>query len=158
MADLGGLPGPDDIIGRIEGKTHIQPVRVYYEETDLSGIVYHANFVRFIERGRSNYLRLLGVNHGDLLALEEPLAFTVTRLEMDYLMPAKLDDTLEIHSRYTRMTGARLHGLQIVKRDGVDLVQARIQAACINLEGKPRRFPKAVREALLTSVCDEDPA
>ncbi len=157
MPERGNKAAEGDLLGRILGQTHVLPLRVYYEDTDLSGIVYHGSFVRFIERGRSNFLRLLGINHGDLLALPEPLAFTVTRLEMDYLQPARIDDALEVHSRYTKVTGARLYGSQIVKRDGVDLIQARIQAACINLEGRPRRFPKAVREALEVYVCEDDP-
>jgi len=144
-----GVPlEPSDVNGYFEDGFHIQPVRVYYEDSDASGIVYHANYVKFIERGRTNCLRLLGVHHQDLLALEEPLAFTVTRMTLEFLIPARLDDTLTVHTRYTNVTGARIFGSQIVKRDGVDLFRAEIEAACINLQGKPRRLPKWVRDAM----------
>lgn len=136
----------NDINGYLRDSEHHQPVRVYYEDTDASGIVFYGNYARFIERGRTNFLRLLGVHHQDLFALEEPIAFTVTRLEMDYLRPARLDDTLMVKSRYTKVTAARIFGLQSVWRGEEELVRARIQAACINLDGKARRIPGYVRE------------
>jgi acyl-CoA thioester hydrolase len=132
-------------MGRFEGKTHILPVRVYYEDTDVSGIVYHANYLRFLERGRSEALRLAGIHHMVMLANDEPIAWTIRRIEVDYAKAARLDDDLEIHTRYRTMTGARLSGDQWVKRDGVDLVTAKIEAAIITMTGKPRRIPEDVR-------------
>ncbi len=156
MEDLGAPLEPSDINGFITNENvHVQPVRVYYEDTDASGIVYHANYVRYIERGRTNFLRLMGVHHQDLMALPEPIAFTVTRVEMDFVLPARLDDTLEVHTRYTKVTGVRIYGSQIVKRDGIELIRAQIEAACINLEGKPRRLPKVIRNAMAHYLAEE---
>ncbi|MFN9357644.1 MAG: tol-pal system-associated acyl-CoA thioesterase, partial [Alphaproteobacteria bacterium] len=134
--------------GRFDGKVHILPVRVYYEDTDVSGIVYHANYLRFMERGRSEFLRLAGIHHMVMLANAEPIAWTIRRLEIEYSKPARLDDNLEIHTRYRTMSGARLTGEQWVKRDGVDLVTAKVEAAIITMTGKPRRIPEDVRARL----------
>lgn len=148
---------PGDLNGRIvDGHTHVQPVRVYYEDTDASGIVYHANYAKYIERGRTNFLRLLGIHHQDLMALEDPIAFAVVRLEMDFLLPARLDDTLEVHSRFFRVSGAKIHGLQTVKRGDVVLVRARLIAACLNLEGRARRLPKMVRDAMAGHLAPDE--
>lgn len=145
----------NDINGFFEGRTHVQPVRVYYEDTDLSGIVFYGNYAKFIERGRTNFLRLIGVHHQDLLDLPEPVAFTVTRLEMDYLKPARIDNTLQVRSTYTKLTAARIYGTQTVWRGEEELVRAKIEAACINLDGKARRIPKYVREALGSHLTTE---
>jgi len=135
-------------MGRFDGQLHILPVRVYYEDTDVSGIVYHANYLRYMERGRSEFLRLAGIHHMVMLANAEPIAWTIRRLEIEYAKPARLDDNLEIHTRYRTMSGARLTGEQWVKRDGVDLVTAKVEAAIITMTGKPRRIPEDVRARL----------
>ena len=135
-------------MGRSEGKTHILPMRVYYEDTDVSGIVYHANYLRYMERGRSEFLRLAGVHHMVMMSGEEPVAWTIRRVEIDYARPARLDDALEVHTRYRTLTGARITGEQWIKRDGVDLVTAKIEAALITMTGKPRRIPEDVRVKL----------
>jgi len=135
-------------MGRFAGKTHILPVRVYYEDTDVSGIVYHANYLRMMERGRSEALRLAGIHHMVMLAGAEPVAWTIRRLEIEYLRPARLDDALEVHTRYRTLAGARLTGDQWVKRAGVDLIAAKIEAALITMTGKPRRIPEDVRAKL----------
>lgn len=135
-------------MGRFDGKAHILPVRVYYEDTDVSGIVYHANYLRYMERGRSEFLRLAGIHHMVMLANAEPIAWTIRRMEIDYAKAARLDDNLEVHTRYRTMSGARLTGEQWVKRDGVDLVTAKVEAAIITMSGKPRRIPEDVRVKL----------
>ncbi len=135
-------------MGRFDGKAHILPVRVYYEDTDVSGIVYHANYLRYMERGRSEFLRLAGIHHMVMLANAEPIAWTIRRMEIDYAKAARLDDNLEVHTRYRTMSGARLTGEQWVKRDGVDLVTAKVEAAIITMTGKPRRIPEDVRVKL----------
>jgi len=132
-------------MGRFDGKTHILPVRVYYEDTDVSGIVYHANYLRFMERGRSECFRLAGIHHMVMMSGEEPVAWTIRRIEVDYAKPARLDDELEVHTRYRTLTGARITGEQWVKRGGLDLVSAKIEAALITMSGKPRRIPEEVR-------------
>jgi acyl-CoA thioester hydrolase len=146
---------PGQINGYFEGAVHVQPIRIYYEDTDASGIVYNANYVKFIERGRTNFLRLIGVHHQDLRALENPIAFTVTRLELAYKKPARLDDLVMVYTQYTKLTGARIFGSQIIKRDGITLMEAQIQAACINFEGKPRRLPAYVREAMALKLAGD---
>ena len=135
-------------MGRFDGKAHILPVRVYYEDTDVSGIVYHANYLRYMERGRSEFLRLAGIHHMVMLANAEPIAWTIRRMEIDYAKAARLDDNLEIHTRYRTMSGARLTCEQWVKRNGVDLVTAKVEAAIITMTGKPRRIPEDVRVKL----------
>lgn len=135
-------------MGRFDGKAHILPVRVYYEDTDVSGIVYHANYLRYMERGRSEFLRLAGIHHMVMMANAEPIAWTIRRMEIDYAKAARLDDNLEIHTRYRTMSGARLTGEQWVKRNGVDLVTAKVEAAIITMTGKPRRIPEDVRVKL----------
>jgi acyl-CoA thioester hydrolase len=135
-------------MGRMDGKTHILPLRVYYEDTDVSGIVYHANYLRFMERGRSEFLRLAGIHHMVMLSNEEPIAWTIRRIEVDYAKPARLDDDIEVHTRYLAITGARMTASQWVKRAGVDLVTAKLEAAIITMTGKPRRIPEDVKVKL----------
>ena len=135
-------------MGRFDGKTHILPARVYYEDTDVSGIVYHANYLRMMERGRSEFLRLIGIHHMVMMAGDDPVAWTIRRMEIDYAKPARLDDALEIHTRYRTLTGARLTGEQWVKHKGIDLVTAKIEAALITMTGKPRRIPENVKTKL----------
>lgn len=145
-----------DLAGRIEGKTHILPIRVYYEDTDFSGIVYHANYLRFAERGRSDFLRLTGVNHAELLEGAEPLAFTIHRMEIDFVRPARIDDLLEVRTRYVRASGARLEARQSIHRLGVteeeEIWRTFVFAACIDLKGRPRRLPEKARVALAPFV------
>ncbi len=128
---------------------HILPIRVYYEDTDFTGIVYHANYLRYFERGRSEFLRLLGALHDETLGDGAPAAWTIIRVEIDYLKPARVDDVLEVHTTYTRATGARLFAAQAVKRGGVDLVRGQVQAACLTPNGRPVRIPAAIREKLV---------
>jgi len=135
-------------MGRFDGKTHILPVRVYYEDTDVSGIVYHANYLRYMERGRSEALRLAGVHHMVMMSGEEPVAWTIRRLDIEYIRPARLDEALEVHTRYQTLSGARLTGEQWVKRHGTDLITARIEAALITMSGRPRRIPDEVKTKL----------
>src|SRR3990170_6674791 len=95
-----------DLAGRIEGKVHVLPVRVYYEDTDFSGLVYHANYLKFCERGRSDCLRLLGVHHHKLKA--EALSFVVRRMVCDFIGPARIDEVLEVESWFVGLSGARM--------------------------------------------------
>ena len=139
------MPMSEPTMGRFDGKTHILPVRVYYEDTDVSGIVYHANYLRYLERGRSEALRLAGVHHMVMMSGEEPVAWTIRRIEIDYARPAKLDNALEVHTRYRVLAGARLNGEQWIKRQGETLISAKIEAALITMSGRPRRIPEEVR-------------
>eukprot|EP01039_Chlorochromonas_danica_P017960 gene17960-21499_t len=94
--------------GWFVGREHQLPVRVYYEDTDFTGLVYHANYVRYFERGRSDFLRLIGADHSLLLDRADPAAFVITRLEVDYVRPARIDDALLVRTTYDTFRGAKL--------------------------------------------------
>jgi acyl-CoA thioester hydrolase len=134
--------------GWFEGREHRLPVRIYYEDTDFTGVVYHANYVRYFERGRSDFLRLAGISHSDLLAGETPSAFVITRLELDFRVPARIDDALLVVSTYDRIKGARLFISQKIVRGETLIAQAVVEAAFISLDGRPRRPPAAMVEQL----------
>lgn len=125
--------------GRFVGRDHVLPVRVYYEDTDFTGLVYHANYVRYFERGRSDFLRAAGVGHAELLEDEEPTAFVVSELSIRYRKPARIDDALIVRTRYETIKGPRLIVRQTVERDGDILCEAEVVAVCIHLDGRPRR-------------------
>ncbi|NWH07282.1 MAG: tol-pal system-associated acyl-CoA thioesterase [Alphaproteobacteria bacterium] len=137
------------ISGRFEGRVHLLPIRVYYEDTDVSGIVYHANYLRYFERGRSEFLRLAGIHHMVMLTGDEPLAWTIRNVTLDYRRPARLDDVLEVHTRFVELSGARMTASQAIRKGGHDLVRARVEAAVITMDGKPRRIPADVRAKML---------
>jgi acyl-CoA thioester hydrolase len=142
-----GLKG----LGSFDGKTHVLPISVYYEDTDLSGVVYHANYLRYMERGRTEFFRLAGISRADLDA-EEPTAWAIRRIAVDYQRPARLDDQIAVRSVLTGVTGARIHVLQRVTCGDVLLVEGRIEACMITLTGKARRLPKNVQETLARLV------
>lgn len=126
---------------------HSFPVTVYYEDTDLGGIVYHANYLKFIERARSDWVRRLGIDQNALRA--EGLVFAVHRIEADFLAPARLDDQLTVATGVKAATPARLTLDQRVFRAGnggeTDLFRARVTLVAISLDGKPRRLPLQLR-------------
>ena len=99
----------DPLQQSIQDRIHNLLVRVYYEDTDFSGVVYHANYLRFAERGRSEFLHACGIHHSDLFSRPDPLAFTVVNMNIDFLAPAKIDDRLAVISAYIFIKGARLH-------------------------------------------------
>jgi len=134
--------------GRFEGRVHILPVRIYYEDTDFTGLVYHANYVRYCERGRSDFLRLAGVHHSLLLAEAEPLGFAVNKLNLEFLKPARIDDALVVKSMFETIKGPRILISQQIERDGEILVRAEVQVCCISLTGKPKRPPAVLLERL----------
>jgi len=134
--------------GWFEGRTHHLPVRVYYEDTDFTGLVYHANYARYFERGRSDFLRLTGLDHAALLDRERPLAFVVTRLEVDFLKPARIDDALTVKTAYDAIRGPRLAITQGLHRGEDALAAAQVQVACIGMDGRPRRPPPGLAERL----------
>lgn len=139
MSDLGkGLAGELTEFG------HRLLQRVYYEDTDFTGVVYHARYLHFFERGRTDFLRLTGVHHSELDegAHGERLAWIVRRMEIDFKSPARIDDVLTIETRTLDLSGARIIMGQAISRGGQELAAARVEAALVNGEGKPRRFPK----------------
>lgn len=128
----------------LDDKTHQLSVRVYYEDTDFTGVVYYANYLKFLERGRTDALRCAGVSHAEILKLDPPLGFAVRRINVEYLKPARIDDALTIETRFLAAKGARLVIAQRVMCAGEVLVTADVEAACIDLEGRPRRLPKTL--------------
>jgi acyl-CoA thioester hydrolase len=134
--------------GRFEGQEHRLPIRVYYEDTDFSGIVYHANYVRYFERGRSDFLRLAGVSHTELRGLEQPIAFAVVNMDIAFKRAARIDDALVVRTRYESMKGPRIIIHQQIDRDGELVAEARVQVVCIDMEGRARRMPAAVSQKL----------
>lgn len=116
-------------------------IRVYYEDTDFSGVVYHARYLHFFERGRTEALRALGVHHSDLLKRETPLAFAVRRMTTDWLAPARIDDLIDVKTRFREIRGARLLVDQEIFRGADLLARASVEAASIGLDGRPRRLP-----------------
>ena len=145
----GGEKWPD-LAGRLIPGGHILPVRVYFEDTDFSGVVYHGAYIRFMERGRSDFLRQLGVGHAALDRGEhgEPLAFAVRRIAAEFLKPARIDDVLEVETRPADLGGARIVLSQTVRRGDTVLVTAEVTVVMINAAGQARRLPEAVRAVL----------
>jgi len=142
-------PWPD-LAGRIEGDRHILPIRIYFEDTDFSGVVYHGGYIRFMERGRSDFVRLIGIGHGDLDAgvHGEPLVFAVRRIDIEYRKPALIDDVVEVETRVKEIRGASIVLDQTIRRGGDVLTEAAVTVAFVNREGKARRIPESVRERL----------
>ena len=142
------MQGPVPTAGVIEGRAHLLPVRVYYEDTDFTGVVYHANYVRYFERGRSDFLRVVGIGHADLLDRPDPAAFAIVRMEIDFKRAARIDDALVVRTTYEAARGPRLFIDQAILR-GDDLIcAAKVEAACIDLAGRPRRPPAGMLEKL----------
>lgn len=130
---------------------HQFPLRVYYEDTDLAGIVYYANYLKFVERGRSEWVRSLGVDQVALKS-ERGIVFAVRRVEADYLKPAKFDDELIVTTRMAAETGARIMLEQEVIRGGERLFTAQITLVCLNDLGAPARLPADIRRKLAPAL------
>jgi acyl-CoA thioester hydrolase len=137
--------------GEIRDGRHLQPVRVYYEDTDFSGVVYHASYLRFMERGRTNYLRLLGADQRAMfeeVAKEAPgFAFVVRSMQINFRKPARMDDVLEIATVPVEVKGASIVLHQRVTRAEELLVEAMVQVAFVS-GGRARPIPKALRTAM----------
>jgi acyl-CoA thioester hydrolase len=139
-----------DLAGRIEGETHVLPIRVYFEDTDCAGVVYHANFLKFCERARSDFVRLLGIEHQGLAnpAQGEPAVFVVRRVEIDYLKPGRMDDVLEVVTSCAEIGNASLKLAQDVRRDGTLIARALVSVVLVSRSGKPQRLGALARDAL----------
>jgi acyl-CoA thioester hydrolase len=134
--------------GRFDGRLHLLPVRVYYEDTDFSGIVYHANYLRFFERGRSDFLRVAGVHHNELASGPEAMAFAVNKMTLDFLKPARIDDALVVRTAFETMRGPRIFIAQRLTRGEDVLVKAAVEVCCISLTGRPKKPPPMLLERL----------
>lgn len=143
------------LAGRIEtdaaGRRHVLPVRVYFEDTDFSGLVYHGSYVRWCERGRSDFLRLLGNDHRGLIDGEqgrEPAAFVVRRMTLDFLKPARIDEVLEVTTRLKDLGAAAMTLDQRIHRDGVELFCAEVMVVLVSRTGKVMRLSRVLRDAI----------
>jgi acyl-CoA thioester hydrolase len=141
--------------GTMHNGRHRLTVRVYYEDTDFSGIVYHANYLRFMERGRTNHLRLLGAGHRALFAEAERetpgFAFVVRSMRIEFLKSARMDDVLDIVTAPQEVKGASITLHQQVLRGDELLVEAQVRVACV-AAGRARPIPKALRLAMLADA------
>ena len=143
-----------DLAGRIvtdqTGRRHVLPIRVYFEDTDFSGLVYHASYVRWCERGRSDFLRLLGNDHRGLIdgsTGREPAAFVVRRMSLEFLKPARIDEVLQVETRVAEIGAAHLHLDQSIRRAETLLFEARVLVVLVSVSGKPLRLAREVRTA-----------
>lgn len=127
--------------GSLTPDGHSLTQRVYYEDTDFSGVVYHARYLHFLERGRTDYLRCLGIEQAKMAGAGEGLVFVVHRMEIDFKSPARMDDVLAISTRTEKAAGAKLVLLQEIHRDGSLLIAARVIVVIVNSDGRPRRLP-----------------
>jgi acyl-CoA thioester hydrolase len=130
-----------------EGAGHVFRLRVYYEDTDLAGIVYYANYLKFIERARTEALIAMGIDQAAMRA-RDGVVFAVRRVEVDYLAPARFQDELTVTTVTERLAGARAELVQEVWRGPELLVRAGVVIVCLGADGRPRRMPAEVRSAL----------
>lgn len=140
-----------DLAGRLTGDRHRLACRVYYEDTDFTGLVYHASFVRFLERGRTDFLRRRGIAHADLAAGVHGarLAFAVHEMQLTFHAPARIDAVLEIETRIVELRGARIVLAQAIWHGDLRLVDARVSVIVISSnDARPRRLPMALRAKL----------
>lgn len=131
------------ISGRMDGGTHVLPVRIYWEDTDAGGVVYHASYVRFMERGRTELLRALGVDQGVLVG-ETGITFVVRRMEIDFLRVGQIDDVMHVETRVKRLGGASLTLDQKVTRGGEAVAAAEVTVVAIR-DHRPVRIPDGLR-------------
>ena len=144
MTDAKALNG----LGQFDGKTHVLPISVYYEDTDLSGVVYHANYLRYMERGRTEFFRRAGISKMAGLEDAEPTAWAIRSVQVNYHRPARLDNVLHVRTSLTGLSGARMRAIQRITSGSTLLVEGRIEACITTLTGKPRRLPKNVQQTL----------
>ena len=143
---------PAGLSGELTDFGHRLVARVYFADTDFTGVVYHARYLEFLERGRSDFLRLAGVHHTELAQglRGEKLAWVVRRMEIDFRAPARIDDVLTIETRTSEISGARIFMGQRIRRGDDLLIEAKVEAAIIAENGRPRRFPKEWAEAFMS--------
>lgn len=125
---------------------HLSTVRIYYEDTDFSGNVYHAAYLKFFERGRTEFLRDLGIHHFELA--EQGIAFAVRSMEIDFIGAARIDDLLIVETQVVESTGVRLVLNQTILRDQIVLTKARVLVVAIKTSGGPARLPAELRARL----------
>ena len=132
------------IAGRLMSTAHVLPVRIYYEDTDTGGVVYHANYLKYCERARSDCLRLLGIHQQQF----DGMGFVVRRMVCDFLAPARLDDLVVVETRFLETAGARLELDQQVVLGKKTLFKALVTVALIDARGRPKRLPREITAKL----------
>lgn len=132
----------------MEGKIHILPLRVYYEDTDAAGMVYHANFIKYMERARTDFLRLMGIWLRDWTTREDAIQFVVKSVNIEYMASAFLDDAIRVVSIPKEMKSASMTIDQEVLRGDTLLARAIIRVACLDNKSRPRRLPDEVKKKL----------
>ncbi len=137
--------------GHMEGTRHVLPIRVYYEDTDAAGIVYYANYLKFAERGRTEFLRQAGIDQSRLRETAG-IFFAVRRAEIDYLRPARLDDVLRVETQLTQMTAVKIDATQSIRRGEEELARVQMRVVCLKLDGRPGRMPKDIAARFLPYV------
>ena len=148
------MTSPNPPGGILDGARHLYAVRVYYEDTDLSGITYHANYLRWFERARSDLLRLLGIDQRAAIEGGEG-AYALSEVNLRYLRPARLDDDVVIETRCTELGAASCRMHQIARRGSEMLCEATLRVGFITLNGRPRRQPAAWRAAFQTFMTED---
>jgi len=138
-------------VGFHDGVSHSFPLRVYYEDTDAAGMVYHANYLKFAERGRSEMLRSMGFPHRQLAATDG-VGFAVRRCSVEYLVPARLEDALVVDTTLVDVGAATLNLRQRIRRGDELLADLAVLVACVGRDGRPRRLPSALRAALASEA------
>ena len=140
----------DGLAGRLTEDGHALEVRIYFEDTDFSGVVYHARYLHFLERGRSDFLRLKGIGHGELMdgRYGAPMAFAVRHMDIDFLRPARIDDVVTVTTRTALLGGARIVLAQRISCADTVLIEAMVKVAVISPGGKPMRMPKEMQALL----------
>jgi len=134
-----------DISGIIKQKTHFFQIRVFYEDTDFTGIVYHANYLKFAERGRTNFLRLLGVKHSELINSYEQKYFVVYKMNSKFMGTSTIDDILEVRSNFKGIEGVRLKIDQEIYKEEKKVFSANIEFALLDKNAKPIKFPNDMK-------------
>ncbi|MFT3671017.1 tol-pal system-associated acyl-CoA thioesterase [Aestuariivirga sp.] len=138
--------------GTISKGVHRLPLRVYYEDTDFSGNVYHANYLKFCERARSDFLRVAGIDQNAMFGAGDPIMFVVRRMLCDFLRPARFDDLLVIETRLGELAGARFELMQQVRRGDESLFSADVTVALIDGRGRPRRVPPEIAARIVSAT------
>jgi len=139
--------------GHFEGKVFVLPVRIYFEDTDLAGVVYHANYLRYMERARSEFFRHAGVRVS-CMDNPEPAAWAVRKLQIEYLKPGRIDDIVEVRTSAHSLTGVRLTADQMITCRGDVLTRGMVEACIVTRTDRPRRIPAEVRDKLLPFLCE----
>lgn len=148
-------PRSQPSMGYFDNKAHYLPVRVYFEDTDAGAMVYHANYIKYFERGRTDFLRATGIPHSDIMFGDDPYIWVVKSLTIDYCAPSLLDDALLVETKLVKLGGASIEMAQTVFCGDQVRASGLVRAAVLTTEGKPRRFPPVIKEKMMDYLLTE---